>query len=77
MKAYGLRIAFAPQLTATILEIANQFLFFGIDRDGRLVAIPEPSDLRVDVFKLPITVRMGRALPRLLVSMKAEAEFPQ
>jgi len=48
MNAYGLRIAFGPQLTTTILEIADQFLLFGIDRDGRLVAITELFDLRID-----------------------------
>ena len=77
MNAYGLRIAFGPQLTASILEIADQFLLFGIDRDGRLVAITELFDLRIDVFKLHVTVRMGRTLPRFLVGMKAEAELPQ
>jgi len=77
MNAYGLRIAFGPQLTTTILEIADQFLLFGIDRDGRLVAITELFDLRIDVFKLHVTVRMGRTLPRFLVGMKAEAELPQ
>ena len=49
-------------------------LLFGIDRDGRLVAITELFDPRIDVFKLHVTVRMGRTLPRFLVGMKAEAD---
>src|SRR5207249_9145443 len=46
------RGAFAMPFPAIVLEIAHQFLLFGVDRYYRLIRGQQCYGLRVDVFKL-------------------------
>jgi len=77
MNAYRLRIAFGPKLTPAVLEIADQFLLFRINRDGGLPGSLELLDLLIDVLELGVTVGMERTFQGFLVGLKTEAKLAQ
>ena len=53
------RSAFRPPLAAGILEIADQFLLLGIDRNYRLLRRQSLGHLVIDVAKLRVAVGMA------------------
>src|SRR5215472_2654083 len=75
--AHRLRIAFAAQLTAVVLEIPNQLLLFRVHRDRRLARGDRRLHRRVDVLELGISVRVVTALPRLAIGLAAVVQLPQ
>ena len=74
---HRLGLALGTQLTAAILEVADQLLLLGVDRDGRLAGSLERLDLRVDVLELCVAVGMGGTFACLAVGLQAEAQTPQ
>jgi hypothetical protein len=62
-----LRVPFTP----AVLEIPEDFLLFGIDRNRRVVPILETSHLVVDVLKLSVAVRVLRSFTRFAVTLQA------
>jgi hypothetical protein len=64
-----LGLALWPVFTAAILEIADQLLLLGIDRDRRLACRQCLFHLIVDVAKLRIAVGMVRPLAGLAVGL--------
>ena len=77
MYAHRLGIAFGPEFSAAILEVADQFLFFRIDQDRRLSCSLELFDPPVGVFKLGIPVGMRASLQSFPVGLEAEAKLAQ
>src|SRR5262249_11408948 len=63
------------QLAPTVLEVADQLLLLGVDRDGRLALALEALDTGVDVLELPVAVGVLEAFAGLGVGLQAEAEF--
>src|SRR3954465_7035350 len=59
--------AFRAQFTPVVLEITNQFLLFGIDRDHRLPSRLKGLHRGVDVLELRIAVGMVAAFAGLAV----------
>jgi hypothetical protein len=80
-----LGLALGAQLTASVLEIADQFLLLGVDRDGGLACGLERLHLGVDIPELRIAaaeqrsqrVRMVHAFPGLAVGLQAKPQAPQ
>ena len=70
-------LAPGPPCPARILEIANQFLLLGVDRDRRLTLGQRRVDRLVDVLELGVTVGMVRSLACLAVCLKAVAAGAQ
>ena len=70
------RALWAPR-PAGVLEVADEFLLLGVDRDHRLAGRQRPRDVRVDEGKLRVAVRMPAALACLGVGLQAEAEIVQ
>jgi hypothetical protein len=64
-------------LTAAILEIADQLLLLGIDRNRRLPRGQRLLHLSIDVPKLGIAVGMVRPLAGLAVGLKAVPQVAQ
>lgn len=62
---------------AGVLEVANQLLLLGVDRDDRLPCSLRGDHLRVDVLELRVAVRMPGAFLGLPVVLTREAEFHQ
>src|SRR5512143_2632797 len=56
VRAHFFGLAFAPQLTAGVPEVANQLLLLGIDRDRRLTGPPEAADACIDMLELGVAV---------------------
>jgi len=68
------RIPLGCILTAVVLEVADVFLFLGIDRNYRQPLFHEGLCLGIDVLKLRIPVHMGLShLQGLLVELQAVA----
>ena len=65
-----------PLLTG-ILEIADQFFLFRVDRDHRLVALQERHGGRVDMLELRVAIRMRRALVGFAQRLEPVAEGMQ
>jgi hypothetical protein len=64
-----LRRAARPPLPATVLEVADQFLLFGVHRDHRLAVGQASLRRRIDELELGIAVGvavafLGLGLPR-------------
>jgi hypothetical protein len=59
------------------LEIPNQLLLLGVDRDRRLTLAQRRTDRLVDVFKLSVAVGMMRSLAGRAVCLKAVAASTQ
>jgi hypothetical protein len=70
--AHFFGLAFAPQLTAGVPEVANQLLFLGIDRDRRLTGPPEAADACIDMLELGVAVGMLTTLAGFGVGLQAE-----
>jgi len=64
-------------LWAGILEIANQFLLLGVDRDGRFTACQCRFHLLVDVAELRIAIGVTAALAGLAIGLQAIAKRTQ
>ena len=62
---------------AGVLEVADQFLLLGIDRDRRLAPRQRLLHLRVDVVELGIAIGMTCPFARLAVGLQAVVERPQ
>src|SRR5208337_4797270 len=71
------RLALATPLASGILEVADEFLFLGVDRDHCLAFGQGAADLGVDVGELGIAIWMAVALAGLAVGLKAELLLPQ
>ncbi len=69
------RIALRTILAARVAEIADQFLFLGVDRDHRLLFSQRRGHLGVDVAKLRIPVGVALALLGLAVGLQAVARI--
>ena len=74
MHPHPLGLALGAQFAAAVLEIANQFLLLGVDRDGRLAGRLKAAHLGVDVFELGIAIGVAGPFARLAVGLKREAE---
>lgn len=71
MHTHGFGIALRPPLPPCVLEITDEFLLLGIDRDGRLLLLLKPTDPRADVAELSVAVGMLRPFPLLLIRLQA------
>ena len=71
------RLALATPLASGVLEVADELLFLGVDRDHRLAFGQGGADLGVDVGELGIAIWMAVALAGLAVGLKAELLLPQ
>jgi len=69
----ALRAPFAP----AVLEIADQLLLLGVDRDRRLARRKRRLHLRVDVAELGVAVGMACPFAGLAVGLQAVAERAQ
>ena len=74
MHPYQLRLALGSPLAPRVLEIPDQLLLLGVDRDDRLVLIDCPLGDRVDVPELRVAIRMLSALPSLDVCLQVLAK---
>src|SRR5208337_1929374 len=72
-----LGLTLGPQLPPAILEVADEFLLLGIDRDRRLAGSLEGSHLGIDVLELGVAVGVAGALARLGIGLQAEAQATQ
>jgi hypothetical protein len=70
-------LPFRSPLAATILEVADELLLFGVDGDDRLLPSKCGADQLVDVAELLIPIRMAVALASLAISLQTEALFLQ
>jgi len=71
------RIAFRSIVTAIVLEIADQFLLLGVNRNGRLPGRHRLLHPIIDVVELRIAVRVARALERLAIGLQRIAQLTQ
>src|SRR5713101_4965644 len=69
--------ALGSPFAARILEIADQFLLFRIDRDDRLAVLQKTASLFVDVFKLSIPVHMLASFVDFPVGLSPTMQLPQ
>ena len=77
MDADFFRVAFRAPFPAGVLEVADEFLFLGVNRDYWLVLSQRRRDLRVDVAKLRISIGVAVALSGLAVGLQAETQALQ
>ena len=70
---FALRPPFAP----SVLEVADQFLLLGVDRDRRLACGQRCRHLLIDVAKLPVAIRMVSAFAHLAIGLQAVAKRVQ
>src|SRR4030095_6638340 len=71
------RVPFGAPLLPWLLEIANQFFLFRIDRNDRLAAFLKSQDFLIDLLKLRITIRMVCSLFGLAIGLQAIAHLMQ
>jgi hypothetical protein len=64
-------------LPSSVLELPDQLLLFGIDRDDRLPSLQGRLDFGIDKLELGLPVWMTLALDRLTIGLQAIAEFVQ
>ena len=64
-------------LTAGILEVTDQLLLLGIDRDRRLTRRQRLFHLCIDVAELDVAVGMVRPFERLAIGLQAVAHVTQ
>ena len=62
---------------AGILEVPDQLLLLGVDRDGRLTGSLERRHVGVDVLELGVAVGVARTFARLAVGLQTEAQAVQ
>ena len=65
------RTPLRPIFAAMVVEIADKFLLFGVDRDHRLLFGQSSGHLGVDMGELRIPVRVAVTLLGLAVSLQA------
>src|SRR5690606_10792162 len=73
--AYGLRVALRLPLPSVVVEVADQLLFLGVDRDHRLTLGVKLTGLAVDVPKLSVTVQVVRTFAGFAQRLQAVAEL--
>jgi len=61
--------ALRPPVTTRVLEIADEFLLLGIDRDRRRAGAPRVLHLIVDIVELRVAIGMVCSLARLAVGL--------
>src|SRR5262249_24619679 len=66
-----LGLALGVPLATVVLEISDQFLALGVDRDDRLISAEEVDRLVIDVTKLCVAIDVSTAFPRLAVCLQA------
>src|SRR5262252_2860028 len=66
-----LGLALGAPLATVVLEISDQFLALGVDRDDRLISAEEVDRLVIDVTKLCVAIDVSTAFPRLAVCLQA------
>jgi hypothetical protein len=64
-------------IRAPVLEIADQFILLGIDRDRRLAGRQRRLHPIIDVAELCIAIRMTGPFARLAVGLQAVIELMQ
>ena len=74
---HRLGLALGAVLTAAILEIADQFLLLGVDRDRRLARRQRRLHLIVEVTELRVAVGMAGSFAGLAVGLQAVAHLAQ
>jgi hypothetical protein len=77
MHIHGVRVTFWPIIGSAILEVADQFLLLGIDRNDGLPIRLCGKDFRIDILELGIAVGMVRPFVGLTIVLAREAEFRQ
>lgn len=70
-------LALRAQLAAGVLEVADQLLLFGVDRDGRLAGRHRRLHDGVDVGELGVALGVVRPFPGLAVGLAAVAQLSQ
>src|SRR5215212_2307287 len=75
MHPYFFGFTFRPTLTTGVLEIADQLLLLGIDRNDRKAGSEVLLNLLVDMLELGVSVRMARSFQCLLVRLEAVSEL--
>ena len=71
MHTHRLGLPLRTVFTTTVLEVADQFLFLGIDRDRRLPRGQRLLHLLIDVAELLVAVGMARPLAGLAIGLEA------
>jgi hypothetical protein len=74
--SWGLRLPLRPLLSAAsaaVVEVAEQLLLLGIDRDRRLSVVMTRPDEGVDSCKLGIAVRVAGAFAGLAIGLDVVA----
>ena len=77
MHPHRFGFALRTQFSATVLEVADQFLLLGIHRNDRLPSALEGLHLRIDVLELGVPIRVRRPLAGLAVGLQAVAQLFQ
>ena len=77
VRTHRLGLTLRTVLTTAILEIADQFLLLGIDRDRWLPRGQRLLHLSIDVPKLGIAVGMVRPLAGLAIGLEAVSQIAQ
>src|ERR1035438_7023819 len=65
-----LRLSLRLPLLAAVAVVSHQFLLLGVDGDDRQALLQELLDLRMDILKLSIPIRMPTAFQRLGVGLQ-------
>ena len=71
------RVALGAQLTPAVLELADELLLLGVDRDDRLSGLQTRLDDCVEIAELSVAVGVLGALLGLGVGLQAEAQAAQ
>src|SRR5208282_5943375 len=71
MHAHIFRLALGTIFATRVLEVADEFLLFGVDRNCRLFRSERALHSIVDVMKLCVAIWMARAFQRLAIALKA------
>jgi len=64
------RAAFGPIIRAAVLEVADQLLLLGVDRDRRLTRRKRFLHPTVEVVELRVAIGIVRSLPCLRAGLK-------
>lgn len=69
------RRPFGAPRSAIIFELSDQLFFFGVNRDDWLALGQSRLDMRIDVFKLCVPVRVSSTFEGLFVGLNTVAQF--
>ena len=73
-KAPGVMSSVAAPLAPAVLEVPDELLLLGVDRDHRLTGADRRRSGRVDIAELGVAIGMRGALLGLAVGLQAVAQ---